>query len=94
MLVTGTLRATQWPDKSTGEIRYGWEIAADEVGASFKFATARVVRAERASGRAPQDEYAAPVTSGRGTRPPAPTAGARPRAATAAGATGTDEPPF
>ncbi len=88
VLVTGVLRSNQWAD-ANGKVRYGWEITADEVAGSLRFASARVIRPERASaaaGRAPEGKYATtPATPGHGTRR---------QAAIAGGPVETDEPPF
>jgi single-strand DNA-binding protein len=64
-LVLGRLRARCWEDKETGERRSVVEVEAEEVGASLKWATAKVERAsqrgtgERASGRERQAERGA-----------------------------------
>jgi single-strand DNA-binding protein len=51
VMVTGRLRQRSW-ETPEGEKRSVAEIEADEVGASLKFATAKV---ERASERGPSD---------------------------------------
>ena len=51
MMVTGRLRQRSW-ETPEGEKRSVAEIEADEVGASLKFATAKV---ERATERGPSD---------------------------------------
>jgi single-strand DNA-binding protein len=56
-MVTGRLRQRSW-ETPEGDKRSVTEIEADEVGASLKFATAKVERAtgERSSGREGQAE--------------------------------------
>lgn len=51
---TGRLTQVEWLDKNTGEKRVGFELIVDEVGPSLRRATAKVVKATRQDGPAPQ----------------------------------------
>ena len=64
VMVTGRLRQRSW-ETPEGEKRSVAEIEADEVGASLKFATAKV---ERASERSPSDRSQGPGAAGRTQR--------------------------
>jgi len=58
VIVTGTMESRDWEDKE-GNARKAWEIKVDDVGCSFKFATASVERTVRTGGERP------PVQEGR-----------------------------
>ena len=45
--VTGTLEPQQWQDRQSGDNRYGWELNADEVAVSLRWATAKPQKARR-----------------------------------------------
>jgi single-strand DNA-binding protein len=47
VMVTGRLVQRSWDDRNSGETRYRMELEVDEVGASVKFATLKVTKAER-----------------------------------------------
>lgn len=47
VLVTGEIKTNSWEDRETGQKRYGWDINADHVGPSLRWATARVDTVER-----------------------------------------------
>jgi single-strand DNA-binding protein len=64
VMVTGRLRQRSW-ETPEGEKRSVAEIEADEVGASLKFATAKV---ERATERAPSDRTQGRGAAGRAKR--------------------------
>lgn len=46
VMVTGRLVQRSWDDRNSGETRYRMELEVDEVGASVKFATVKVTKAE------------------------------------------------
>lgn len=46
VIVTGEMRQREYEDKQ-GEKRSVWELQADEVGVALRYATARVIKAER-----------------------------------------------
>lgn len=48
--VTGTLEPQQWQDRQSGDNRYGWELNADEVAVSLRWATAKPQKANRRQG--------------------------------------------
>jgi single-strand DNA-binding protein len=50
VIVTGRAASESWQDKNTGEKRTAMKGIADEVAPSLRFATAKVVKAERSSG--------------------------------------------
>ncbi|WP_426727125.1 single-stranded DNA-binding protein [Corynebacterium auriscanis] len=50
VIVTGTLKQRTWQDKN-GENRTTFEVEADEVGPSIRFATTQVNRASRGGGQ-------------------------------------------
>ena len=52
VIVTGTMESREWEDKE-GQTRKAWEIKVDDVGCSFKFATASVERVQRTGGERP-----------------------------------------
>lgn len=45
--VTGKMVQRKWQDKTTGENRYGWNLVADDVAPSLKWATTTVEQIER-----------------------------------------------
>jgi single-strand DNA-binding protein len=47
VMVTGRLVQRSWDDRNSGETRYRLELEVDEIGASVKFATVKVTKAER-----------------------------------------------
>lgn len=50
VIVTGRAHNETWQDKNTGEKRSAMKVIADEVAPSLRFATAKVVRAQRDGG--------------------------------------------
>jgi single-strand DNA-binding protein len=58
LIVTGTLRQRSYETKE-GEKRTIWELAAAEVGASLKYATAKVSKVRRDQAPPPEDPWAA-----------------------------------
>lgn len=50
VIAQGRMKAQSWQDKTTGEKRTGWELEADEVGPSLRFATAQVQRSQPKQG--------------------------------------------
>lgn len=100
VIVNGRLRQRSYETRE-GEQRTVYEIEADEVGPSLKFATAKVTRANRGSQnsggqQAPQGQGGfgggqQQAPQGAQTDDPW---GAAPAAANAGGFGGTDEPPF
>lgn len=42
VIVTGRMQQRKWQDKNTGENRYGWELVADDVAPSLRWAQAKV----------------------------------------------------
>ena len=70
VMVTGRLRQRSW-ETPDGEKRSVAEIEADEVGASLKFATAKVERAtERGNGDRPQSRERQAERGGDFNEPP------------------------
>lgn len=55
VVVTGKMKQRKWPDKVTGENRYGWNLIADEVAPSLRWAQARVEQTERERTERPAD---------------------------------------
>jgi single-strand DNA-binding protein len=53
-IVTGSLQMRTWETKE-GEKRRTWDIRADDVGASVRFATARISKASRSKPDRPDD---------------------------------------
>lgn len=47
VVVTGKMKQRKWQDKTTGENRYGWNLIADEVAPSLRWARATVESTER-----------------------------------------------
>lgn len=45
--VTGRLEPQQWQDRQSGDNRYGWELVADEVAVSLRWATAKPNKVNR-----------------------------------------------
>lgn len=45
--VTGRLEPQQWQDRQSGDNRYGWELVADEVAVSLRWATAKPNKVQR-----------------------------------------------
>lgn len=45
--VTGRLEPQQWQDRQSGDNRYGWELNADEVAVSLRWATAKPQKVRR-----------------------------------------------
>ncbi|MDN5687085.1 MAG: single-stranded DNA-binding protein [Brachybacterium sp.] len=45
--VTGHLEPQQWQDRQSGDNRYGWELVADEVAVSLRWATAKPNKVNR-----------------------------------------------
>lgn len=62
VIVTGTIRATEFADRQTGEKRYSWEVTADEIGVSIRFAAAFPHPADRSHPGTPanRDTWTAP----------------------------------
>lgn len=58
VVVTGTLRQKDWEDKD-GTKRTSYEVQAEEVSASLRWATATITKARRNSGPVPEDPWAA-----------------------------------
>ncbi len=96
VVVQGRLRQRSFETRE-GEKRTVFEIAADEVGASLRYATAKITKTTRGSGgggggqSAGNDPWAAP--SGGGQQQSS-SADSDPWAAPAGGSSGDDEPPF
>lgn len=65
VIVTGVLRQRDYQTKE-GEKRTVWELAASEVGAALRYATARISKVRREGAPVPEDPWAsqAPVPSG------------------------------
>lgn len=55
VIVTGTMHQRSY-QTDAGETRYVWEVRADEVGASLRFATAVIKRIARNRPAAPEDD--------------------------------------
>lgn len=51
VIVTGRAASESWNDKNTGEKRTAMKVIADEVAPSLRFATAKVVKANRTGGQ-------------------------------------------
>lgn len=49
VLVVGRFVATEWADKTTGEIRRGQEIHVEEIGASLRYALVSVRKPDRSN---------------------------------------------
>jgi single-strand DNA-binding protein len=64
VVVTGRLVAKSWDDKTSGEKRTATELIVDDVGASLRFATVKVSRASRESGKAAQPAADDPWATG------------------------------
>lgn len=79
VVVTGTLKQRPWETKE-GEKRTSYEVQAEEVATSLRWATAKVSKAARAGGPPPEDPWA---------RTPGPGAADGPDSAAF-----TEEPPF
>lgn len=45
--VAGRLVPQQWEDRETSQARYGWQLQADDVALSLRWATGRVQKARR-----------------------------------------------
>lgn len=79
VVVTGTLKQRPWETKE-GEKRTSYEVQAEEVAASLRWATVKISKTSRSSGPPPEDPWArTPAQSGAAEEP--------------AGAF-ADEPPF
>ena len=83
VIIVGTLKSRSYDDRD-GNKRTVWEITADHVGPSLRYATARVTKTDRNGGGEWQQ-------GGRASAPASQPSGRDPWAATAAL---TDEPPF
>jgi single-strand DNA-binding protein len=57
VVVAGTLEERVWTARD-GTERHGWKLVADDLGASLRFATAAVARAERRGPREPAEGQA------------------------------------
>jgi single-strand DNA-binding protein len=49
VMVIGRLEQRQWTDKDSGEKRSGWQVVADELGASVAFGEVKVTRGTKRS---------------------------------------------
>ncbi len=84
VMVTGMMKQRSYTDKE-GDTHYIWEIKADEIGVSLKFATAEIKRATRARPATPDETD--PWTTATPERPATPdetdpwTTASEPRAA-------------
>lgn len=90
VLASGLLRQSNW-ETGEGEKRTSIDLHVEEIGPSLRFATAKVAKAARDSGRdegrpAPADPWATPSAT------PAPSGDREPAAA--GSVPGFDEPPF
>ena len=65
--VTGTLEPQQWQDRQSGDNRYGWELNADEVAVSLRWATAKPQKVRRGQGGGGGGGYSSgPANGGQG----------------------------
>lgn len=83
--VTGPIRQRSWDDKETGDKRTTYEINADEIAASLKYATARITRVRR-DAPGPDDPWADTATETDTTAAPG---GSEPSGETATGTAGS-----
>ena len=58
VIVIGRLEQRSWNDKDSGEKRSGWQVIADELGASTAFAELKVNRSKRGDDVPPPPEWA------------------------------------
>jgi single-strand DNA-binding protein len=77
VVVTGKLRLSRWEDKETGEKRQQHQLDVEDIGASLRYAQAKVRKLTRQSapGTSPNGSGAAPAddpwaTNGQDTEPP------------------------
>jgi single-strand DNA-binding protein len=98
VIVMGSIRSREWTDKESGEKRVGWEIQATNVGPDLTWATAKVVKSQKANGGAPAPEDPRGTgTAVHRTRPAAPAQGddwSKQEPAQGWGGGYSDEPPF
>lgn len=85
---TGTLEPQQWQDRQSGDNRYGWELNADEVAVSLRWATSKPQKVRRGQNGGGGGGYSSGAQGGYGSQQ-----GGDPWAGAATGG-GYDEPPY
>lgn len=55
VIAHGNLRQRDW-ENSAGEKRTAWEVTVTDIGASVRYATVKIAKAERREGPEPEDE--------------------------------------
>lgn len=90
VVVTGRLEPQQWQDRESGANRYGWQLVADEVGPSLRWATAVPQKMDRRQQGGFGQQGSAPRSGGYGG-PQTPPQGGDPWGGNGGG---YDDPPF
>lgn len=57
VIVTGKMKQHSWEDKETGEKRTNWDLEADDLGPSLKWANAEIVKSERTKAAANEEQH-------------------------------------